>query len=71
MNKNLLLILFLCILPLITAGCLQKGNSKNNNQDDKKLDTDGDLIPDYYDTDDDNDGMSDEWELKYGLNIKK
>jgi hypothetical protein len=32
------------------------------------IDTDGDNIPDEQDTDDDNDGMPDTWELQYGLN---
>ena len=31
-------------------------------------DTDGDGMPDTIDTDDDNDGIPDEWELAYGLN---
>jgi len=31
-------------------------------------DTDGDLIPDHIDTDDDNDGMPDDWEILHGLN---
>jgi len=31
-------------------------------------DTDGDLIADYVDTDDDNDGMPDDWEIAHGLN---
>jgi len=31
-------------------------------------DTDGDLIPDYIDTDDDNDEISDDWEILHGLN---
>ncbi|MBA3027383.1 MAG: hypothetical protein FP816_01005 [Desulfobacteraceae bacterium] len=34
------------------------------------VDTDDDLIRDYVDPDDDNDGMPDTWELQYGLNPK-
>jgi len=30
-------------------------------------DTDGDSVPDVTDTDDDNDGMADDWEIKYGF----
>jgi len=30
-------------------------------------DTDGDLLADYIDTDDDDDGMSDDWEILHGL----
>ena len=33
-------------------------------------DFDGDLIPDHSDTDDDNDGIPDDWEDSYGLNPK-
>ncbi len=32
------------------------------------IDTDGDRQPDCEDTDDDNDGIPDEWEIRYGLN---
>ena len=35
---------------------------------DPNLDTDGDGIPNSSDTDDDNDGMPDVWEIEYGLN---
>ena len=35
--------------------------------DDEILDSDGDKIPDDADTDNDNDGMVDAWEVKYGL----
>ncbi len=34
----------------------------------KAVDSDSDGIPDYLDSDDDNDGMSDVWELEHGLN---
>ena len=34
------------------------------------VDTDGDMIRDYEDTDDDNDGMPDTWEAEYGLDPK-
>lgn len=34
---------------------------------DEYCDTDGDAVPDYRDPDDDNDGMPDEWEKRFGL----
>jgi len=42
-----------------------------NDPDNYPLDTDSDRIPDSVDTDDDNDGYSDDMELSYGTDAKR
>ena len=46
-------------------------DSDPNNPENYPLDTDGDHVPDSVDTDDDNDGYSNELELSHGTDLKR
>jgi hypothetical protein len=68
-GTKIIALVTICIILMSFSfsGCFEEDKE---NKDDLKLDTDGDMILDKDDMDDDNDGILDEWENKYKLDSK-